>query len=464
MIQPLSAFSAISGSDERNIFYVFPGHSGRPFHHNALGHIKCAPWQVAGTGSGKGWQELAIELTHSPTELSQASLVFDVLKDEVATGQTLTFAGTEKTRKVCVASAVTADGTTNKFSLRITPASIPRTPWGLDWGFYHAITFVSDSAYESGYSALGYDGPNSVEGDWYNHVFRPCDDWRSSEYEAMGVVGPPGVINGYRIALSTLVTNYADSQTFVIELDGVLQDGSGGTVDTRLVLTGNEGTASFSLSVTTGQTIRLKTTTQNPINPGAGVNALSIGVSFTATQAHRFYFGGWDSGTGQFGDTPTTDYAKLDANNSAHLWQSTFTLSAPDDENFGTALKWINGRSVRGFGLVVFQAGAPGASATRTFDVWKNDAAVTGGPSVEFSGGAAAQVETSSDGSVGWELDDLIGMRTVTASGPVGDGSNSAWEFALGATADLADAEAEVGVIGPLVWVEWPRVVPGSPA
>jgi hypothetical protein len=106
------------------------------------------------------------------------------------------------------------------------------------------------------------------------------------------LVSAPGTITTLDVAL-TVAPGGATSRTFAILKNGVLQDGSGGTQDTRVVLTGASlaGSSSFSLAIAAGDDVRLTQTATGP--PAATTCQFSVKVNST-TDGHS-NISGWNS-------------------------------------------------------------------------------------------------------------------------------------------------------------------------
>jgi hypothetical protein len=101
-----------------------------------------------------------------------------------------------------------------------------------------------------------------------------------SAFVNTSVVSAPGTITDLDVML-TIAPGGATSRTFTILKNGVMQDGSGGTPDTRVVLTGSSlaGSSSFSLAVAAGDEVRLTQTASGP--PAATVCSFSVKVDST---------------------------------------------------------------------------------------------------------------------------------------------------------------------------------------
>ena len=114
------------------------------------------------------------------------------------------------------------------------------------------------------------------------------NDWDSTADAIKTLVGIDGDVTTWRMVLSD-APGVGNSRTFTIYLDGVAQDGSGATIDTRITIAdaATSGSASFTLPFTSGQYEWVETSHTG--TPTAARASGSVGV--VATVAGRWHVG-----------------------------------------------------------------------------------------------------------------------------------------------------------------------------
>lgn len=317
-----------------------------------------SPWPCAGT-----IRNLAITIRTAPG--AGKSITFTVMKNGSNTTLAVTISNTDTyaadtTHEISVAAG-------DLLSLRYNSAdSLDRTP-------IYSIEFEGTSSTVSGYSI---SGGNSALLNWqtnYCGAFstRIFDGTESSSHSICPI---SGTINNLYVKTGSRVSFGAAGYIFAFVVDGVLQDGSGDTVDTRITIIGTDeattGNASFSLPITAGQTVSIAGyptggTPTNYINVG-------FGFQFTPTSAGQFILA-------------NSYFRAVDKTNP--------TYGVPVDYNGGFTIE----ASVTGFGAInpvvlktfyVELSGAPGAGGSGdayTFSLRKNDGNPTGALSVTIS-------------------------------------------------------------------------------
>ena len=205
-----------------------------------------SPWSVAGT-----FRKLYIETDTS----KPGNTIFTVYKNGVATSLTCTVPG----------GAFGASDTTNSFT--ISPGdtlalhivnTFSSGSFGLPRG---SIEFESSTSSEAGYgTAINGDNAQLVTGGFNGEVnpFNPYTGWSGSGI-IRGIVTASGTISDFRVRFNNSSFNSTWDIMFV--KNSIIQDGTGGTVDTRATMVYPATTGSnlsFSLPVTAGDTLTIR--------------------------------------------------------------------------------------------------------------------------------------------------------------------------------------------------------------
>lgn len=194
-----------------------------------------------------------------------------------------------------------------------------------------------------------YDSPLSGGG----------SQWLSTEAAGRTLVAVPGTITQLSVGLSAAPGGTA-TRIFTIVLDGVAQDGSGGTVDTRCtVLSGvSSGHASFTLPVLPLQTVSVRHTVSG--SPAAAVARGSTRFVATTPGQVNFVFRVTDAPAGS-----STEYNfPLGRNWASSDWPWTATEAAR--EFLGPVTTIVL------HGMYVEVASAPGAGVSQTYTLRLN--------------------------------------------------------------------------------------------
>lgn len=284
---------------------------------------------------------------------SGKTLTLTLYKNGVATGITVTLTSTSSTTQtsagpvtVAANDVVSWRGTTTggNSSIYFT-ASMEWVPDDgvtalLSWTIYGPEVLDTGSTGYSGLYGGGFGATESVEASW---------------------IGAAGTITGHAANLKT-APGSGKSRQYTIMLDGVAQDGTGGTVDTRFTIsdTATYGSATFSLSVASGSLVSVRMVPSGSPTGSGGSGA----VTFEPTVAGRIPMGMMIQTAVDNSATPYVypigrhDIAGWNATESARrlrLGSSAFTLS--------------------GMGARVLTA--PGAGTSRTYTLRKNGADTT---------------------------------------------------------------------------------------
>lgn len=211
-----------------------------------------------------------------------ATVAFTVMKNGVDTGLTLTLnSSTQSAESTTAVSFVAGDTITLK---RVFVGTAPKLfVYSLEW----EPTAADVSVY--GWGNSGSDlSANQMDG-----VFCGGQGWSASGESQIDLLAIAGTLTALRMNLAT-APGGVTSRTFTIYKNGVAQDGSGGTVDTRLTISGTSttGSVSFSLSLVAGDRLAVFHTV-------SGVPAASKGsgtAAFTSAVANSWNICG-DLGT-----------------------------------------------------------------------------------------------------------------------------------------------------------------------
>lgn len=219
-----------------------------------------------------------------------------------------------------------------------------------------SIEFESDNPGESIYG--GHDVAGGSIG--HHHAFFPDDDMLSSpEFRSIALVPIAGSVRHYRIEGET-----AMSGTVLLVKNSIDQDGSGGTVDTRITFGGGtSGNWSGLLTFVPGDTLRVS-------YAFAASERVKTGLCFTSDVDGYFIIGGVDGTTL---DVSATEYNNPVAGDVSDGWTGT----EDDHECIGGVTPVL----VRGMYGALDQAPGSGGDSF-TLNLRKNNAAA--GPTITF--------------------------------------------------------------------------------
>ena len=152
--------------------------------------------------------------------------------------------------------------TVNSFTVAAGDAIAMRVAWGGSSEATHfSLVWEFEPTNKVGHYFIGGTTANALgTGSYYMAPFS-AGMWTSTAVQGDALVGVAGDITSYRITLQTAPGGVA-TRTFVFEKNGVAQDGTGGTPDTTLVISGSGTTASrfTALSVVEGDLVRVRAT------------------------------------------------------------------------------------------------------------------------------------------------------------------------------------------------------------
>ncbi len=238
----------------------------------ALGSSQSLASPMPAAGS---FANLAIKLTVAPGGVT--SRTFTLFKNGSSTAVTLTITGAATTGSDITNSASYSAGDT--LELR---TSVSGSPAGSAW--YFSVSFTPTTPDVSVY---GWSASNLIA-NAFVQPFNGSGFVGTTQFAGTTVVSAPGSITDMRWRLGT-APGGVTSRTATLFKNNVAQDGTGGTPDTRVTITGasTTGNASFSLTVAAGDQITCKHTVSG--SP-AGATWNTGTIAFLATFPNDYQF------------------------------------------------------------------------------------------------------------------------------------------------------------------------------
>ncbi len=286
----------------------------------ATPHLGSTPWAVTGT-----FKNLSITLASAPG--AGNSLTFTLMVNGSDTAMVVTISESATSGSDLINTAAITAG--QLVTLKCVPASLPTVST-----VQCALDFDSTTVKES-----GYGGPTTmlVAVTRTNALMWPQNvtNWAGD----VSVASVAGTFTALFVAIDVTSSGGA-GWTFTILKNGVLQDGAGGTPDTRIslidaVLTGS---STFSLTVSPGDYFQLRATEVG----SAGTMSPAFGVRFVATTDGECMLGGNPASAAGGPSATATEYTRFtgaiavgasdidgtEANHLVTVGVSPFTLSA----------------------------------------------------------------------------------------------------------------------------------------
>lgn len=369
------------------------------------------PWPIACTLSNLG-------ITISPAPGVGNSRIFSVRVNGVNTSLSVTISGTSTTgtdqnagHNVTLAAGdiVTLNHTTTG-----TPANIG------------ALTYTVESlATTNNQSGYGVNGVTAMATGTvgYNGPFRGNQVWNPTENLVSNVVAAAGTIDKAYFRLDG-TAGAAKSYTFVFVKNGTVQDGTGGTPNTTLQITGAVATAvngTFSLSVSPGDIISIRCTPAG--TPTA--RRCAFGVGFTATTDGESQYCAYDTGAPTTG---TVNYVPISGTND--IWSAS--------ENSGPTHLGLSSFTFSGMQLQFNTA--PSSGKSRILDLRKNVGAPAGVPTVTIANTATSGSDTTHSMLV-VSGDTVLAVRTTPSGTPTAPGRVN-WAFIMTSTPPVSGTGA----------------------
>jgi hypothetical protein len=326
--------------------------------------------------------------------------------------------------------------------------------------------FATDAGPESGGKVVGW----CVEIDSPGNIFGiPCNSTGScpvnigaiggalgngfwASYDNSSPLGPTQFSTSYsicatpgsvtRLVLKTLATPPTTGASWrgYMRLNGVVQDGSGSTVNTLCEITAGNTTAAatFDLPIVPGDIVEVLYYRTGVDHPFELAGQVGVGIGFIPTNAGYFMLTGGSNTT-------------LGA--PGYVW----TNATSATESIVRAPVGQGGFSARG---LYIRAPQPGVSPDDEVTRWLRKNGVNTSISIVLS---YTQTSGSSlNKNVRYIEDDFIDILQLSTGGSSPDSSSLYWGLEVGPLTDTAE---DGGVIGPLAWVHIRRRVPNtSPA
>jgi hypothetical protein len=358
------------------------------------------PWMEPGN-----FQNLKIKIAPAPGIGNSRIYTVWLANGETAASSTafaVTISGTATEGSIATPLAVAQN---DHVELR---SSITGSPGALS-AFNAVVEFEATDPDASGYSIRTIQ-PNSAAVSYTN----PFVEAIAGSGIALTTIGPatmtmpiPGTVNGYAMRYANSDFGSGRGYEGAWYKNGVKQDGSGGTVDTRLsILSG--GTPSFSdfttftLTYAQGDTVAFEITpVGSPIGP-----SLAIATSFTPDTAGESIWGGM-TGSGPHQANPS--FVRMNG-------------SASEFPNWGTSETIITQSAVTDTRLTIDRlyvrlGTAPGSGKSHVIDGRLNGASPSGTLAVTIADAATTGSDLVNAISV-TDADDLLGLRAVPSGTP----------------------------------------------
>ena len=280
-----------------------------------------------------GWTDIQVGTTEAnvPLRMDQSGTIRRLavrLSSNVSATWTLVFRKNGVNQSVTVtlgAGETYKADTVNSFAVAAGDVLAMRVAWGGSSEATHfSLVWEFEPTNKVGHYLIGGTTANALgTGSYYMAPFS-AGMWTSTAVQGDALVGVTGMITSYRITLQTAPGGVA-TRTFVFEKNGVAQDGTGGTSDTTLVISGAGTTASrlTALSVVEGDLVRVRATSTGspPSSRGVGTHSfaplapgelpLACSTSYPVSNATSYAPGISDGsfyGTGSYADPELTTF------------------------------------------------------------------------------------------------------------------------------------------------------------
>lgn len=294
------------------------------------------------------------------------------------------------------------------FTLRSDPSGTPAAMGQHHFGWEWTPTTDGQSIYGKGYDTLSNSATQ------YNGLFCGATAWASSATNNTSVVATAGNLTNLYVSLSGSPGS-GNNYQFAVYKNGTKQDGSGGTVDTRVTIadSATSGNASFTLGLSPGDTCYLEQIpTSTPTTRFA-----TWSVAFVATDPTQAMICGFD---GNAPSNTVTNYLQVQTQAN---WGTAETLATTQSISAVTPFTVSD--------LYVALTVAPGSSKNRVVDIRRNAASPSGTLSVTIADAATTGNDTTH--SVALVQGDYWGVRTVPTGTPAS--TRISWGMAMAVNA-----------------------------
>lgn len=340
------------------------------------------PWPANGV-----LRNLVITLAVAPG--AGNSLTFTVRLDGADTAMVVVISGTDVTGSYTAGNiAITAGGL---IGLSVVPASTPAVG-----RFSMSVEFDSTTLGQSGYGFN--DTKNSSAGVEYSGAFAG-EVFVASDVLASDIAGASGNITAVYLGTSSNPGAGA-GHTVAIVKNGVVQDGSGGTVDTRVaIINATSANGAFSLPVAAGDLISVQWTPSGSFSS----RRWRMGVQFTASTPGHSHI----CGRGTTMSNTNTQYNQPTA-------RGLVTFSWNTTEATDEVLTGLTNFTLSNLRLQL--SGTPGSGNNYAFTLRQNQATPAGAPTVTI----ADLATTGSDlvGSIAFVSGNTVALQQVPSSAP----------------------------------------------
>lgn len=308
---------------------------------------------------------------------------FTVYVNSVATAMTFSITGAATTGRYTATSIAVAEG--DRVALKVAAVGFPSTfvAWRTTFEFNSTTT---DQTFYSGYIGSGGGSDGNLR---YINPFAPSapDTVATS---VRGYVAAPGTISKMSAMQHDTTTAPAGSgYYFVIYKNGVRQDGTAGTVDTKLsflaFVQNTLQSKTFSLSVVRGDYLEVEMETELAGGAMGFFLGISLGIKWTSTNTGQFPMSQAAPGTAG----TVTNWRGMHsnyANAAASAW-----VTANNFYSKNTAP--ISGMTVHS--PLVYISSPPGAGTSHVFRIQQNDTTVANSPAATIADAALSGEDTT---------------------------------------------------------------------
>lgn len=323
---------------------------------------------------------------HAMTALASGTNVLALRNQSGNTALTVTFAAGDTDKADTVHSVtvtagdrigwyVTSTAASADVRYRVTCDWIPTTEGVSLYGFTGSV-FPPDP----GYSGL-FEGDGQID----------------TTTNARSMVGCAGTLIGFGVRASGALSGIQQIELAAYK-NGTKQDGSGGTVDTRVTLsaTAQETTGTFSLPLAVGDALYVGVDFIN-----SAPDMKSCLVAFQATTANQFNLGANTNGAGNTTATARYFFAHAPGNNG-------------DFATEGDAELYVGDTALRVTGITLWSENAPGSGKSITATLRKNGADTAIAATI-----ADLATTASGSGSVSFAQGDRFCIKQVCSGTPL---------------------------------------------
>ncbi len=352
--------------------------------------LATAPWLAAGT-----FRNLHIKCLVAPG--GATAHVFALRVNGADSALTCTVSGVATTGSDIANDVVVAVGDSVSLQRDATGGS-PATSI-----IFWSMEFESSVAGESAYTIWGVQSLSSLNTINYSGPFSPYQS--TSDINGKNLVGAAGSITRYDVEL-TSAPGAGTAINIVLMIDGVVQDGGGGTTDTQLTISDLATTGSWtgSLALTSGKQIQYRLTRTG----AAASTTWQIATKFVATIDGQSQVCAWDNANMS---TSVANYSGC----GVEVWQAT--------EANGTG---VMPGEFYFWGLQALIATAPGTAKSYTLSLRKNGAAASPTPTITRTGTVADVImaDTNPANVAVYAAGDSYSIESIPAGTPTAGDAN----------------------------------------